>query len=112
MSLELVVDDDAARRGGVVFLDDGQRCGMLHVRLKTCSVLEPGDEGMGISSGASREVLSHGEVNGAGNIFVQAADRRDEIIDLFLRGSFPNGEKHEMVHHSSVPSLPVVQDGV
>jgi hypothetical protein len=33
-------------------------------------------------------------------------DRRDEIRDLLLRGFFPNGEEHEMVHHISLPSVP------
>src|SRR5215204_6934693 len=101
MYLELVVDDDAACRCGVELLDDGQMCGMLHVLLKTGSVLEPGEEGVSISSGAAREVLTHGEVHGARDFFAQAVDRRDEIRDLLLRGFFPNGEEHEMVHHIS-----------
>src|SRR5918995_2653654 len=76
---------------------------MLHVLLKTGSVLEPGEEGVRVSSGAPREVLTHGEVDGARHLVSQSTDRRDEIFDLFLRGPFPNGEKHEMIHHSTAP---------
>src|SRR5215210_7751523 len=106
MYLELVVDDDAACRCGVELLDDGQMCGMLHVLMKTSGILEPGEEGVGVCSGAPREVLSHGEVHGAGDFIAQAVDRRDKILDLFLRGRFPNGEKHLMVHHNSLPLDP------
>src|SRR5215204_7140321 len=101
MSLELVVGDDAPCRGGVELLDYGQVRWMLHVLPKTGSTLEPDEEGVGMSPGASREILTHGEVNHARYLVSQSADRRYEIFDLFLRGLFPNGEKHEMVSHSS-----------
>src|SRR5215218_7988672 len=65
MSLERVVGDDAACRSGVERLDYGQVRWMLHVLPKTGSVLEPGEESVGISSGAPREVFTHGEVNRA-----------------------------------------------
>src|SRR5215203_5918788 len=108
MSLELVVGDDAPCRGGVELLDYGQVRWMLHVLPKTGSVLEPDEEGVGMSPGASREILSHGEVNRARHLVSQRADRRDEIFDLFFRGLVPNGEKHEMVYHSYslVPNIP------
>src|SRR5919112_3541477 len=101
MSLELVVGDDAACRSGVEFLDYGQVRWMLHVFLKTGSVLEPGEKSVGISSGAPRDVFTHGEINRARHLISQSTDRRDEIFDLFFRGLFPNGEKHEMVYHRS-----------
>ena len=43
MYLELVVDDDTSCRCGVELLDDGTMCWMLHVLLKTGSILEPGE---------------------------------------------------------------------
>ena len=101
MYLELVVDDDAACRCGVELLDDGKMCGMLHVLPKAGNVLEPGEQGVSISSGAPREILTHGEVDGARHVVSQSTHRRDEIFDLSLRGPFPNGEKQEMVYHSS-----------
>jgi hypothetical protein len=108
MSLELVVCDDAACRGGVELLDYSQVRWMLHVLPKTGSVLEPGDESVGISSGAPREVFTNGEVNRARHLISQSTERRCEILDLFFRGLFPNGEKHEMVYHSAlfVPNIP------
>src|SRR5919107_3268984 len=112
IDLELVVDDDATRRGGVELLDNGQMRGMLHVLLKPGGVLETGEEGVGVPSGAPREVFSHGEVHGARHLVSQSADRRDEILDHFRRSIFPNGEKHEMIHQSYVPLLPAVSDGV
>src|SRR5215210_3780154 len=56
-TLELVVGDDTACGGGIEFLDDGQVCGMLYVLTKTLGVLEAGEEGVRVPSGASREVL-------------------------------------------------------
>jgi len=97
MSLELVVGDDAACRGGFELLDYDKVRWMLHVLPKTGSVLEPGEESVGISSGAPREVFTHGEVNRARHLISQSTHRRYEILDLFFRGLFPNGEKHEMV---------------
>src|SRR5919112_6324294 len=112
MPLELVVGDYAARRGGIELLDNGQVRGMLHVLLKPGSILEPGEEGMRISSGAPREVLTHGEIDGARHPVSESTHRRYEIFDLFLRSPFPNGEKHEMIHHSTAPLLPVVFEEV
>ena len=108
MYLELVVDDDAACRGGVELLDDGQMCGMLHVLLKTSGVLEPGEYGVGVFSGTPREILSHGEVYGARDFFAQAADRRDEILDLFLRGPSRTAKntRWSTIALSSVPNIP------
>src|SRR5215212_1787736 len=108
MSLELVVCDDAACRGGVELLDYSQVRWMLHVLPKTGSVLVPGKESVGISSGAPREVFTHGEVNRARHLISQSTERRCKILDLFFRGLFPYGEKHEMVYHSAslVPNIP------
>jgi hypothetical protein len=97
MSLELVVGDDAACRGGFELLDYDKVRWMLHVLPKTGSVLEPGEESVGISSGAPREVFTRGEINRARHLISQSTHRRYEILDLFFRGLFPNGEKHEMV---------------
>src|SRR5215210_1095355 len=112
MCLELVVGDDTACGGGIEFLYDGQVCGMLHVLPKTRSVLEAGEERVGVPSGAPRDVFAHGEVDGARHLVPQSTDRREEILYLIRRSVFPNGHEHQMINQSPAPLLPVTSEGV
>src|SRR5215211_3724974 len=79
---------------------------MLHVFPKTFSVLEAGEEGVGVPPGASREVFAHGEIDGTRYLVLQGADRREEILHLFRGSHLPDLEKHEMVYHGYIPLAP------
>jgi hypothetical protein len=57
MSLELVVGDDAACRGGVELLYYGQVRWMLHVLPKTGNIVEPSEDSVGVSSGTPEKSL-------------------------------------------------------
>src|SRR5215207_5166538 len=59
IDLELVVDDDAARRVHVELLNYGEVRGVLHVLLEPAGVFEAGEERVGVSPRAPREVLAH-----------------------------------------------------